>query len=382
MLLGSSPGVITEAAWELCANPDYGYEIDRVEVWTTAPDNDRAGRQKLEAFLRGGLWRDLQQALKEHGAKGSLPDLRPEDIRLLGEPGAPLEDIRSQEDNRVMIEQICERVRQIKQEEDEEGVRLLASLAGGRKTMSAALQTACELYAEEGDKLLHVLLHPEVERHPKWFDFAFPTPQWRQDTGLAFEDMIDLYEVQFPRLRYLLQVAKPKLGQTTSAALMEEINLWLRAQQPIARATLTEAPTSPREASIWTLELYNEGHQDPLTVSLSDSDVFFFCAGRRLADEEGDIDYDKIFDAFLRFKKRGQRTAEQIDTNNSAFRKALSRYKARFKKHPVLGKAAHVLWAGNFTSNKTTHWPWPSQLPGELDGPAYIEQIFTQGGDQ
>lgn len=382
MLLGASPGVITEAAWELCANPGYGYDIDRVEIWTTAPKHKFAGQGKLEAFLSGGLWAELQRALKSHGAAGSLPDLRPEDIHVLGAAGAPLEDIRSHEDNEVMIEQICERVRQIKEEEGP--VRLLASLAGGRKTMSAALQTACELYAGGGDKLLHVLLHPDVEAHMREHEFKFPTPAWQQRTGLAPEDMIDLYEVKFPRLRYLLQVVKPKLGQTSSAALMKEINLWLRAHQPIQGAWLQEEETRPEENRLWTLWLENEGHEEPLRVSLSYNDVFIFCAGRRLAEEDGRVDYDRFRAAFLRLSDKGEETLEDIQKNNDALRQAISRYKGKFKRHPVLGKASDVLWADQFSSNRPLRWPWPSLLPeaspGALNGPDEIEALLTPGG--
>ncbi|HEY8485771.1 MAG TPA: CRISPR-associated ring nuclease Csm6 [Limnochordales bacterium] len=49
------------------------------------------------------------------------------------------------------------------------GVRVLASLAGGRKTMSTYLAMVLQFYGRPGDELLHVLVPAPFESHPEFF---------------------------------------------------------------------------------------------------------------------------------------------------------------------------------------------------------------------
>jgi hypothetical protein len=83
-------------------------------------------------------------------------------------PGRPLDDIRSALDSRAAGECIRTVVHTLARDPATE---LHCSLAGGRKTMSALLATALQLYGRPQDRLYHVLVIEPFEHVP---DFLYP----------------------------------------------------------------------------------------------------------------------------------------------------------------------------------------------------------------
>lgn len=219
--LGSSPAVLTELLWVLCAQEDAS--IVGVEVWTTGGPgaSERSGQAQLGKFAMSGGFGDLIRALP--GA--ALPDFswpvpatealdaaasgrRPYSIHIFArasEAGATsdfVEDVRDGRDARFIEVQLLERVRRLKAELPED-VQLLGSLAGGRKTMSSSLQNAFLLLAGPEDRLVHVLLNRAIElsEEPNWRTFTVPDPKW----GLPLDEQVEVYDVPFPRLAPLMQ---------------------------------------------------------------------------------------------------------------------------------------------------------------------------------
>ena len=175
---GMSPAVLTEAVWAL-AKETPPVIPDRVVVLTTLAGRQAIERQLFSAVEANGeaVWEQLRAAVLGPNAR--------EDGRLilnsLGVIGAPnlgagrsdpLEDIRTREDNSAAAGFILEEVRRIVENPD---TRLIASLAGGRKTMGALLYAAMTLLGRETDRLTHVLVNEPFEDARLQPRFYFPS---------------------------------------------------------------------------------------------------------------------------------------------------------------------------------------------------------------
>jgi CRISPR-associated protein (TIGR02584 family) len=174
---GMSPAVLTETVWGLALERP-AVIPGRVVVLTTL-----AGRQAIERELfrtvepnPETVWEQLRRAVLGPNAR--------EDSRLILDPpriiSAPnrgagrtdgLEDIRKREDNSAAADFILEEVRRIVENPD---TRLIASLAGGRKTMGALLYAAMTLLGREFDRLTHVLVNEPFEDGRLQPRFFFP----------------------------------------------------------------------------------------------------------------------------------------------------------------------------------------------------------------
>lgn len=176
-VMGTSPAVLTEFAWWNCHQRDR--QIDRVEVWTTT-----AGRQVAHARLLGahGAWHRLNQALKAANKPG-LPPLDETRFRVFTNAGREIGDIRGAVEHHAMSQQLCARIKEI--HDTEPNVILHALISGGRKSMSAMLQTAIELFGDADDRTYHVLVNPEIENSTEIGRFDFPTATY--PAGHVFE---------------------------------------------------------------------------------------------------------------------------------------------------------------------------------------------------
>ncbi len=190
---GLSPQVVTETVYALAQEPGRPLP-ERVTLITTG-----TGTHFAEATLfaqertyhgrpitpRRNGWRDLGEAL------GS-PLPTPEIVAPI-RPGerAPLSDLLTSPDAALVADAIYQCVHDLSRPGCPP---LVASIAGGRKTMSADLQAAFSVYARPEDRLVHVLVEPPTYERS---DFLFPTA----DTPDA---RLTLVEVQVPRLRRVL----------------------------------------------------------------------------------------------------------------------------------------------------------------------------------
>lgn len=104
----------------------------------------------------------------------------------------PVIDIINAADHRAALQTIGGRVQAL----TSEGMPPLhASVAGGRKTMSAILSIAMNVYGRQQDKLSHILVDPEVERQQ---DFLCPSPDGTD------ANKIHLVDLRFPSLGTIL----------------------------------------------------------------------------------------------------------------------------------------------------------------------------------
>lgn len=175
---GQSPAVLTETVWAL-AQEKPPIIPHRVVVMTTTEGRDTLVRELLSP-PENCVWDQLRHRLEGlgHELTGRLHfGATPHDIRVftMFDPKLrrtrELADIGSEEQNSAAADFIMETVRGLAMDD---GVRLVASIAGGRKTMSALLFSVMSLLAKEDDLLTHILVNEPFESRGLKPRFYFP----------------------------------------------------------------------------------------------------------------------------------------------------------------------------------------------------------------
>ena len=163
---GLSPAVLTETLWALAMTPTPVIP-DHIVVITTL-----TGRQKLiDQLLTGDRWENFLSALKrklgrKHAAllSGRLRFGPAQDhLRVIPTSGAhatDADDLRTAADHEAAADFILRTVREFS---EEDGNRLIFSVAGGRKTMGALLFSVATLLGRPGDRVTHVLVNEPHE---------------------------------------------------------------------------------------------------------------------------------------------------------------------------------------------------------------------------
>ena len=200
--MGTAPAVLTETVWAL-AHQSHAIVPDKIEVLVT-----QAGKKKLcDEILSGSpsVWEQMCYSLRDDGIDidGKLV-FGETSISLIPDVhGNGIADLRSGEDNLCAADFMLDRLRQYTESSD---TVVLASIAGGRKTMSALLYSCMTLLGREDDKVLHVLLPPEFEggvEPPMYYPVRGVT-YTNQKTGKRYRSAasrIELFEVPFVRMR-------------------------------------------------------------------------------------------------------------------------------------------------------------------------------------
>lgn len=218
---GMSPAIVTETVWAL-ARENPPVIPRRVVVITTLPGKARIEEELFKVSPEYGnrtVWQALRDAVFSFA--GPTLKLSPaqwedflifDDLRLIASRDArlgrsfPVEDIRTPADNETAADFILEEVRKITANED---TTLIASLAGGRKTMGALLYAALSLLGRPQDRLTHVLVSEPFEDPgltPRFYFPAQPETLHQHRTGGVHKSdaaRIWLADVPFVRLREL-----------------------------------------------------------------------------------------------------------------------------------------------------------------------------------
>lgn len=190
---GMTPQIVTETLWALV---EKGERVDEIRVITTL-----AGKRKLIDGLFGEKGK-FDEFCREFGiARGSVKFDETTITQLQKPDGENLEDIRTKEDNEIAGNEICRVVRELCKREN---VRIHASVAGGRKTMSVYLAAAMSLFGRADDCLSHILVSEEFETCADFF-YKPKTAQIIKLRGgrevSTGEAEIHLAEIPFVRLR-------------------------------------------------------------------------------------------------------------------------------------------------------------------------------------
>ncbi len=155
---GLSPAVLTETVWAL-AQEKHAVIPDTIIVLTTV-----TGRTQVERQLFGpdAIWNQLRQAVLGKNADTDPRldfDVTPDRLKVVHQRIAgrrlPLDELATREQNAAFADAIVDELWTHTSKPD---VRVIASLAGGFKTMSALLLSAMQLLANPGDRVTHVLV--------------------------------------------------------------------------------------------------------------------------------------------------------------------------------------------------------------------------------
>ena len=269
-----SPAVLTETVWAL-AHEKPPVIPDRVIVVTTA-----AGRDCLERDLftpnpsSGGctVWQSLRSANlpRTPTPKSQPPPLTLVPIRVIASPDPTtgrtreLADLRTPADNEAAADFLLEQVRAIVENPD---TRLIASLAGGRKTMGALLYACLTLVGRETDRLTHVLVNEPFESlRGFWFPGQPGGPIAKseirnQKSEISFDPttaVVELADVPFVPLRNLFQrelgrpagrfgVLVESCREQVRRAAGEHIRLAVEQSRPEIEVNGTRVKLAPRE---------------------------------------------------------------------------------------------------------------------------------------
>jgi CRISPR-associated protein (TIGR02584 family) len=267
-----SPAVLTETVWAL-AQQNPPVVPDQVIVLTTS-----AGRKQIRQELfteqphfngqRG--WDCLLQRLQKHGhaVKHRLRfDPDSDDLHVLAlwqersRRKRPLNDIRTATENEAVADCILEVVRGIVENPD---TRLIASIAGGRKTMGTLLYACMTLIGRETDRITHVLVNepfddPQLE--PKFYFPGQPQAELeisREVTVNAQDARVVLADIPFVPVRRLLTEGlgqKPGGFMTLVAQCRSEVRqraaaglkLVVHRSRPVIEVNRIPVELSPRE---------------------------------------------------------------------------------------------------------------------------------------
>jgi CRISPR-associated protein (TIGR02584 family) len=218
---GMSPAILTETVWALAQLPDPIIPT-RVQVVTTLE-----GRRNLERLFApvdglGGVspWEALRQALARmgHSLEGRLRfGLTGTDIQVIADAdrttgtSRELSDLRTPAENLAAADTLLDAVRGLASNPD---VRVIGSIAGGRKTMGALLYACFTLAAREEDQLTHVLVSEPFETLPGFWFPGQPGPDLVARNGTAHapaQARVELAEIAFVPLRNLFhqQLGRP-----------------------------------------------------------------------------------------------------------------------------------------------------------------------------
>lgn len=178
---GKSPAILTETAWALA----HGLGVPRcipheVIVITTAEGKTAFERELLTGKTEFGgerCWDALRKTLTRKFPEAA-DRLVLDEVKVIAVPNAatggkrPLEDIRTRAHNDAAANFILKEVRAIVDNDD---CRLIASIAGGRKTMVALLYACMSLRGRSQDLLTHVFINDPFEEPGLTPRFYFPT---------------------------------------------------------------------------------------------------------------------------------------------------------------------------------------------------------------
>ena len=267
---GLSPQVITETLWYY-SQSDTPINFDEVHVITGT-----VGKKRIMENVLGGD-RHYDQYCKDYNINKNSLSFNEDSIHLLlDDDQKPLDDIKTVKQNRAAINQVFKIVSELTKDDD---VRLITSVAGGRKTMSVILGQAMQFFAREQDKIIHVI----VENIILSADFYYPTPYKKVVTvkgqNIDFSK-VKLYLDELPFIR-LRSIIGPLLIVDGKSSLVDMVKI---AQTQIE--DLTKSPEVVVDLKERSLTINDQ------IIDLPVKNLAFYCALLRLrsvnAGDRGD----------------------------------------------------------------------------------------------
>jgi CRISPR-associated protein (TIGR02584 family) len=227
-LCGLTPQVVTETLWAL-GQQRPAIVPEKVWIITT-----RSGREECERLLFGKNGK-LACYLREYPSPQTVQCGPTTVITLKGSDERPIEDLRTQEDNLAVADQLAARIRDLTADRN---IRLHCSVAGGRKTMGVLLAAVLQVYGRPDDRLYHVLVSPEFESQPEFFYIPKRHRLLALGKGKQLDTRkarVELAEIPYVRLRAFLsqELLKGSLPFTELVALAQKELRVLERTEPV-----------------------------------------------------------------------------------------------------------------------------------------------------
>jgi len=187
--VGTSPSVLTSTIWALAHHE--GIVPHRIKVLTTRLGRDRLVQQVFTPSPDFGgrtAWEILCKNLEADGydLTGRLEFApSPAFLRVFTavQPGEQmpreLDDITSQAENEQVADAMLETLRGVMNDD----TRIVASIAGGRKTVSALFYACVSLIGRSDDRIIHIVVNEPFDRTDLIPPFFFPTQKCVQLVG-------------------------------------------------------------------------------------------------------------------------------------------------------------------------------------------------------
>ncbi len=193
---GLTPQIITETLYGLMI--ERGVSIHKIVIITT-----KTGEEKLNSsFLKPNG--PYYQFFKEFDILPHKIEFKPE--LIMDDKENVLDDIRTLSENEFMAHTILKTIFELTKVEEN---RIFASIAGGRKTMSAYMALALQMFGREQDKLMHVLIWPPSLEFDRNFYFPSREPRNIQTSDGKIinwnEVRVDLAEIPYIRMRPVIE---------------------------------------------------------------------------------------------------------------------------------------------------------------------------------
>jgi len=223
---GLSPQVITET---LCyyGQMDTPIHFDEVHVITGT-----VGKDLIMNNLLGGP-KYYDQYCSDYNIDKKAISFSENSIHLLlDDDQVPLDDIKTINQNKAAINQIFKIVSDLTEDEN---VRLITSVSGGRKTMSVILGQAMQFFARQQDKIIHVI----VDNIILSADFYYPTPHKKVVT-------VEGQDIDFSKVKlYLDELPFIRLRPIIGPLLIGDGKSSLVNMVKVAQAQIEELTKSP-----------------------------------------------------------------------------------------------------------------------------------------
>ncbi len=309
---GLSPAIVTETLWAL-AHESPPILPERVVFLTTA-----TGASKIEEqlFTPQPEWEDrsVWETLR-HSLKATPQQLIADPVQIIamgdGTAGRamPLDDIRTPAENTAAAEFIFGQVWNIVRDPN---LRLIASIAGGRKTMGALLHSAVSLIGRENDRVTHVLVDSPYDTLPGFFYPGQPGQPLLASDAAAYDPAaarLQLADVPFVPLRNRFKELDELPGsfltlrQTLSARLKHDadrvISIQIDHRRSILKVDGIAYPVRVRALTVlqFLLEVNQSGDIPPDQVSAGQRLSTWYAANKSIL---GYLDSPKFDDSDIR----------------------------------------------------------------------------------
>jgi CRISPR-associated protein (TIGR02584 family) len=278
---GMSPAIITETLWALASEAPAVVPDDVVVITTTRgrrdieemllTNNPAWGRRKVWERLRADILQRTGQPKKSTKLQLAVQviDLPDENTGVR----RPADDLRTRGHNDEAADFI---IRTLAPYCDAADNHVIASIAGGRKTMGALLYAAMSLIGKESDRVTHVLVNEPFENCPGFFypdqpvqDLAAQRFGQAPSAVAARSAIIEMADIPFVPLRN--KFAELDEPRRTFAGLVEAYS---RAE----RKVMKQPPRVTLDADKGTLTI--EGR--PIQLAGRDLLIFAFLHQRAL----------------------------------------------------------------------------------------------------